>query len=171
MPPSTATSDGTTVITYEECEWETVRSAMDIHSKQDVQGEHLLADVDIEALEASVVKQAEDSGFAQEVALYLVSVATATENFTYIPEDMDLTDIRITLEDGTPVDPDTIQLMAKGVKAKVEPSKLAAKVSTELQRFEGCSGVRLTLEVGVKISFFKEGDDKQIVLNVTGTFE
>ena len=164
-------SDGTTVITYEECEWETVRSAMDIHSKQDVQGEHLLADVDIEALEASVVKQAEDSGFAQEVALYLVSVATATENFTYIPEDMDLTDIRITLEDGTPVDPDTIQLMAKGVKAKVEPSKLAAKVSTELQRFEGCSGVRLTLEVGVKISFFKEGDDKQIVLNVTGTFE
>lgn len=163
--------DGTTVITYEACDWETVRSAMDIHSKQDVQGEHLLADVDIEALEASVVKQAEDSGFAQEVALYLVSVATATENFTTIPEDMDLTDIRITLEDGTPVDPDTIQLMAKGVKAKVEPSKLAAKVSTELQRFEGCSGVRLTLEVGVKISFFKEGDDKQIVLNVTGTFE
>lgn len=166
------TSGENTVLYYERCDWTTVQSAMDLHTQQSVDGEYLLENVDREAIESAVAQQAIDSGFAQEAALYLVTVATATENFTKFSEEMDLTDIRVTLEDGTEADPQTLQLMGNEKKAKVEISKIAVFLSPDPKHFSGENGIRLTLEITVNISFFSGKDaNEKIVLAVTGAFE
>lgn len=158
-----------TVITYETCDWETVQKTMDVRSEQSISGKELLKDVDVEQVEAAIVQQALESGFADEVAMFLVSTATATNNFEKLPDGLEMTDIKIVLEDGTQVSPEQLQLMAGGVEAKVKMSKIAANISTDLKHFDGFSGVRFTLEVGADITFTKE--DNQVVLTVLGTFE
>ena len=158
-----------TVITYESCDWDTVQKTMDIRSEQSISGKDLLKDVDVEKVEAAIEQQALESGFADEVAMFLVSAATATENFEKLPEGMEMTDMKVLLEDGTPVSPEQLQMMAGGVNAKVKLSKLAANISTDLKHFDGFSGIRLTLEIGADITFTK--DDNQVVLTVLGIFE
>ena len=167
------TTGENTIVTYEPCGWDAVQGAMDLRTEQTISGDYLLSNVDKEAIEASVAQQTIDSGFAQEAAMYLVSVATATDNFTDFSKDMNLTDIRVTLEDGSESDPRTLPLMANEKKSKVEISKLSVFLSPNPEHFdEADGGIRLTVEIGVKISFFSGKDaDEKIVLEVTGAFE
>jgi len=167
----------TTVISYNKCTWEDVESSMDLRAEDQINGEQLLEGIDVEDLENQIEEQALASGFAEEAAIYLVSVATATENFTTIPDELNLSDIRVILEDGTEISPEELRLMGGDVKASVAISRLKARISSDLKHFDDASGFRLTLEIGVKISFVPqpsdpyEYPDKQLVLEIVGTFE
>ena len=73
--------DEVTTIAYEEVSWEEVQEAMDIYAENTMSGEDMIEGVDTAELEAQIEQQALDSGFAEEAAHYLGSLALATENF------------------------------------------------------------------------------------------
>ncbi len=161
-----------TVITYVTVTWEEVEQAMDIYVQDQVQGSELLEGVDTDELESAIEQHAVESGFAEEAALYLASLALATDSFTEWKDDVNINDVRFTLDDGTPLSPEEIRLMADGNKVSVETEKLKASISTSLKHFSGYSGLRLTLDVGIKITIQPSANsDATLEITVTGSFE
>ncbi len=157
------------VMEYEEVTLEEILAAMDMYNTEPMSGETLLEEADVAALEADIERQAIESGFADEAALYLSDLALKTDSFTQLSEDFELTGYELFSEDGTPIDPEELQLLGSESRVEVELDKLHANISTHLQHFDA-SGVRLTLDVGVKITIVA-AEDKEIVITVTGTFE
>lgn len=161
--------NGVLTIEYTDASIDEIIAAMDMYNTDAVNGDALLEDVDIAALEADIEEQARNSGFADEAAMYLSDLALKTDSFTKLSEDFEMTDFTLLSEDGSPINPEELRLMAGKSKVEMEVDKLEAKISTDLEHFD-VSGVRLTLEVGVKIKI-TVNDDSLIVINVTGTFE
>ena len=158
--------DGTTTVTYTDAGWEEVRSAMDIYSNQTVSGAEMLENVDKELLEAQIEQQAIDSGFAEEAAQYLASLALATDNFTKLSDNMHLEDYKVTLEDGTPISPEELQLMDSSIKVTCEMEDDYPKASISIRPkhlgdIEGTNadkqGLSVELEVKAKITITKSG--------------
>ena len=172
--------DGTTTITYISVSWEDVEASMDIYTQKELTPAELLEGVNIDAMESEIEQQAIDSGFAEEAATYLASLALATNNFTELSKNVDLADYKVTLQDGTPVSPEELQLMA-GSKLQVEcemaegyPKVSVSKRPTHLGDIKGTEadkkGLAITLEVQVEITIGKKGSDNQIQITVTGEF-
>ena len=173
----TENTDGTTTITYEVVNWEEVQQTMAIYAKQRMSGEEMIDGVDTQALEAQIEQQARESGFAEEAAQYLGSLALATDNFTRLSDNMNLEDYKVTLSDGSPVSPEDLQLMASGVSAECELESLKASIGTHPTHFNDVAdsvardnGLTIDLEVCAKITIGKTGSDNQLVITVTGTF-
>ena len=171
--------DGTTTIGFETVSWEEMQQAMDIYTKESISGSEMLEGADVSALEAQIEQQALDSGFAEEAAQYLGSLALATENFTKLSENMNLKDYKVTLEDGTPISPEELQLMASGlsVECKMQMGYPKATISVHPQKFDGVQGtaaagkgLSVQLEVKAEITIGKDGSDNQLVIEVTGVF-
>lgn len=57
-----------------------MRQTMDVYQKENVEGEDLLEDTDVQALEEDIETQAVDSGFASEVAERVADAAMETES-------------------------------------------------------------------------------------------
>ena len=166
---SLSRENGFVVIEYTDATMDEILSAMDMYNTDSMSGDALLEEVDVAALEADIEQQAIDSGFADEAALYLSELALKTDSFTELSEDFELTSYELMSEDGNLIDPEELQLLGSGNKVEVKLDKLQANISTHLQHFDA-SGVRLTLDVGVKIKI-SVNDDTAIVITVTGTFE
>jgi hypothetical protein len=166
---SISSEDGIMVITYTDVTLDQMMSSMDMYNTEPLDGEEILGDVDINALESSIEQQARDSGFADEAAMYLADLALKTDSFTKLSKDLELTDFQLQSEDGKPIAPEEVRMMASGASVDVELTKLDASFHTHLKHFN-TSGVGLTLDVGVKITI-TVGTDTQIVITVTGSFE
>lgn len=173
-------NDGTTTIGYETVGWEEVRQTMDIYAEQQISGEDMLEGVDTNQLERSIEEQAVTTGFAEEAAQYLGSLALATNNFTKLSENMNLSDYKVTLEDGTPIRPEELQLMASNLSVSCEMEKgyPKAKISTHPERLGAAQGtaakdkgLSVMLEVQAKITIGKKGTENQVTIVVTGTFQ
>ena len=172
--------DHTTTIGYQVVTWDEVQQAMDIYANDQMSGEDMIAGVDTKQLEKAIEEQATSSGFAEEAAQYLGSLALATNNFTKLSENMNLEDYKVTLEDGTPITPEELQLMASGISASCEMEKGYPKASistkpSKLTNIEGTAarnkGLSIKLEVKSNITIGKAGSDNQIKITVTGVFE
>ena len=176
----TENNDDTTTIGYETVSWEDVCQTMDIYASQPISGEDMIEGVDTEQLEKSIEEQAVSTGFAEEAAQYLGSLALATNNFTKLSENMNLSDYKVTLEDGTPITPEELQLMASNMSVSCEMEKgyPKATISTHPERLGAAQGtaakdkgLSVKLEVQAKITIGKKGTDNQVTIVVTGTFQ
>ena len=131
----------TTVITYVEVSWADVESCMDVHTEEEMTAAELLEGMDTENMESEIEQQAMDSGFANEAAMYMASLALATDNFNALSKSMDLDDYKVTLSDGKPVSPEQLQLMSNGgVEVEIEDVSVKATISkkpTHLGNIEG----------------------------------
>lgn len=175
----TDNGDGTTTVTYTDATWEEVQAVMDVYTNQSVSGEEMLEGVDTEKMEAEIEQQAMDSGFAQEAAQYLASLALATDNFTELSDNMNLEDYKVTLSDGTPISPEELQLMDNSIKVECEldDGYPKAKISIRPEHIgevEGTDadkqGLAIELEVAATITISKSGSDNTIEINVSGKF-
>lgn len=156
-------------ITYNVVDWSYVESAMDIYAGQAVDVEKELSEEQIESLENSVARQAEESGFAEEAGLYLAGLALATDTFTKLAPDMDLTDYKATLMDGTPISPSEIQLMAEDAKVEIDDPEIEVDLGFNLKEFEGEKGLRLTLKITTTITIHMN-DDADVKIEIEGDF-
>lgn len=172
-------NDGTTTIGYELTDWAEVQQTMDIYTSNRMSGAEMIEGVDVAAIEASIEQQAIDSGFAEEAAQYLASLALATENFTKLSDNMNLEDYKITLEDGTLVSPEQLQLMSSdiSVECELEDGYPKATISTHPQKLGDAQGsaasdkgLSVMLEVKANIKMGKKGSEDQLVITVSGTF-
>lgn len=156
-------------ITYNVVDWSYVESTMDIYAGQAVDVEKELSEEQIESLENSVARQAEESGFAEEAGLYLAGLALATDTFTRLAPDMDLTDYKATLMDGTPISPSEIQLMAENAKVEIDDPEIEVDLGFNLKEFEGEKGLRLTLKITTTITIHMN-DDEDVKIEIEGDF-
>ena len=172
-------NEGTTVITYTVVGWNEVQSAMDVYNSERATGTELLENVDTAQLEAQISQQAIDSGFAEEAAMYLASLALATDNFTTLSENMNLEDYKVTLSDGTPISPEELQLMSSSIDVETEiddgyPKVTIGVTPKHLGDISGTSaddrGLCIQLEISVTITMGKKGSDNAIEIKVSGVF-
>ena len=136
----TDNGDGTVTIACEETSWEAVESSVDLYTEDTLTAEEMLAGVNTDALEAQIEQQAYDSGFAEEAAQYLASLALATDNFTRLSENMNLEDYKVVLTEGEAVSPETLQLMASGIRTSVSGTRVKASIGTRPTHLSGISG-------------------------------
>ena len=150
-------------ITYVIVDIDDVMSSMDIYSTRNEDIE--LTQQQIAQIEADMVEQAISSGFVEEAAEYLTALAIETDGFRELSDDldMDLSSYSITFADGTPVDSDTMDLMA--VKAEITDKDVSAKVLLgDLVHFEDCKGVRVELVMTFKVEIGSGENKVEIVL-------
>ena len=175
----TENDNETTTIGFASVSWEEVQQTMDIYAKEKMSGNDMIEGVDTEAIEAAIEQQAIDSGFAEEAAQYLGSLALATDNFTKLSENLNLEDYKVTLEDGTPISPEELQLMGSGVSAecKMEDGYPKATISTHPKNLGDAQGtaaankgLSIQLEVKANITIGKSGSDNQLQITVSGVF-
>lgn len=165
---SVQTSGEYYIIAYRPVTLAEVQKSMAAYKKENIDSEELLEGVDKAAIERSVEKQARESGFAEEAGMYLAALALETDSFTQLSEDYQLTAVEMTMN-GQPITQETLQSMG-AAKAKVELSQLKATLSTNLVHFKGLKGLRLTLDVGVKV-IVECNDDVTIEIEIVGSFE
>ena len=174
----TANADETTTITFIKVTWADVESSMDVYAKEEMTAQEMLDGMDTENMESEIEQQAYDSGFADEAALYLTSLALATDNFTALSENVNLTDYKVTLKDGKTVSPEQLQLMAGGkIEAEIDDKSIEATISktpTHLGDITGTAanekGLAITLDVTVVFTITSKGSDGHLEITITGSF-
>lgn len=168
----------TTTITYVAVTWAEVESCMDVYTEREMTAQELLEGVNTDEIESEIEQQAMESGFADEAAMYLTSLALATDNFTALSENMNLADYKVTLKDGNTVSPEQLQLMAGGgVKVEIEKTSVKAKISkspTHLGDIAGTNadkkGIAISLDVIVVFTITANEADGHIEVTITGSF-
>ena len=175
----TQNDNDTTTIEYDTVEFEEVVRTMDIYASQQMSGAEMIEGVDIASIEKAIEQQAVESGFADEAAQYLASLALATDNFTKLQDNMNLEDYKVILEDGSTILPEELQLMSSdiSVECELEDGYPKATISTtpkNLSQAEGSAardnGLSVELEVRAKITMGKKGSENQVEITVSGKF-
>jgi uncharacterized repeat protein (TIGR02543 family) len=147
------------VIAYAATTLEQMSEAMALHTTREVDGDELLENVDIAALEASVEQQAIQSGFADEAAQYLAEMAMKTDSF----KQLSLESIENTSSEG-------LSMLAAGNTPEVKNLRVNATVNSYLPHLGG-SGARVTLTISCDIVFQAAGENNNIVIRLSGAFE
>ena len=164
---SVKVEDESYIVSYTPVSLGELQDSMAAYQKDSMDGDALLEGEDTAEIERRVELQARNSGFADEAGMYLASLALETDSFTHLSEDYELKSIEMQMN-GEPITQETLRLMGS-TEVEVELSKLMATLNTSLVHFEGLDGLRLTLEVGVKITITTS--KAQIEIEVTGLFE
>lgn len=160
----------TYTITYEAISEEAMRSSFDYYKKdQKVENEELLSDDSIAQLEAEMTSEAVDSGFAQRASGYLASMALQTDSFKDLNVDNQFSDsdIQYLSENATA---GTSLMKIAGSKVEVSVEQVKVNISSDLEHFEGKTGVRAALEIEAEITI-EVSANHEIKIKLTGTFE
>ncbi len=162
------------IVSYMPVSEEDMRQTMDVYQKENVEGEDLLEDTDVQALEEDIETQAVDSGFASEVAERVADAAMETESFEELQEslkeDMNA-DIMVQSQGYGQLRKARAAGGAGGSRVELGVPTVKANLGTTLKHFDGdVSGLRLALEIGVPITVHvNRGADIEIM--ITATFE
>lgn len=167
-------SEGKYIVSYIPVSEEDMRQTMDVYQKENVEGEDLLEDTDVQELEEDIETQAVDSGFASEVAERVADAAMETESFEELQgslkEDMNA-DIMVQSQGYGQLRKARAAGGAGGSRVELGVPTVKANLGTTLKHFDGdVSGLRLALEIGVPITIHvNRGADIEIM--ITATFE
>ena len=140
------------VIAYDDATAEDIKHVFDIYQEQEIDGETLLSEEEITQLEDQIEQQAIDSGFVDQAASYLSTLAMETDVFKTHTKVKGLATSRI------------------GSKVSVENLTVVAKLDTKVKNIAGrTSGVSATLQVGADI-VIRIHEESDLVIHMTGTF-
>lgn len=145
------TADGYAV-TYTDTTEAAVMASMDLYSTREQEIE--LTDEQIRDIEDSIMAQAEESGFLDEAAAYLTSLAMETDGFQELSDDFSLQKTALSYSSGRAKGP---TIKSKSITPKVIVGKL--------DHFEDSKGVRVELEMKLEIEVGK------ITIDMTAIFE
>lgn len=141
------------IIAYTDATLDQVTSALNVYQQQALDGDQLLSDEDVAALEGQVKQQAVASGFVDEAADYLSDLALHTDSFK---------------QQYSRLAPMAATSVAS--KVNVENLTVVPSVSTTLKHISGhTSGVSVSLQVGADI-VIPINDKSDIVIHLTSTF-
>ncbi|MFD2672162.1 InlB B-repeat-containing protein [Marinicrinis sediminis] len=142
------------VIAYTDATSADITNALDFYQKQQIDGDELLSDAEEANLEAQIKQQAIESGFVQEAASYLSTVALQTDGFKQRYHERKV----MSAQDG-------------GVEVSVENLTVVPSVGSQLKHFPGQTGASVTLQVqGDIVIDTDEGNDDSFIIHLTSTF-
>lgn len=141
------------IITYQMVTWEDVQVAMDVYTKESVNGETLLEGTDTQQIESNIELQAMESGFAEEVANQIAAMAMSTTSFAELEQSLKEelgADIAVSYSSLSTSKSASVK---PGVEVLKDKIRVNADIGTKLKRFDGnVNGVRLALELTVPIA-------------------
>ena len=168
----TVTQDGEEyyVLTYEGAEEADVFAAMDLYSTRDEEIE--LTAAQRAEIEDDMVRQARESGFAEQAAQYLTELALETDGFQKL-SDMGLSSYSITDADGALVQSCDLTLYSAVSRPLLDKDhiNISATVNVgSLKHFADRYGIRA--ELSIEFSTTVEGKNgNSIEINMTAVFE
>lgn len=158
-----------TILTYTEVSEATVLDSMTVYSTEEMDIE--LDEKTAQSIEREIEQEAIASGFAEEAANYLATVALATDQIQALAEERGLQDLTFTREDGSALTQSDLQLMASN-SVSVEGLTVHANISRTLKHLTNNytkNGANAQLEVSFNV---KIGSGKnQLTIKVAATFE
>jgi len=158
------------VLTYRDATEEQVFAAMDLYSTRDEEIE--LTAAQARAIEDDMVRQARESGFAEQAAQYLTELALETDGFQELSE-MGLSSYAITNADGTPLTDGDMALLGavtRPILSKDHINISATVNAGSLKHFDGRYGIRA--ELSIEFSTTVEGKNgNSIEISMTAVFE
>ena len=161
------------VIAYTDAEEADVLAAMDVYTTREVDVPDL-TDEQIEEMAADMERQARESGFAEEAAQYLTSLAVQTDGFRQLSDDVGLTSYAATYTDGTPVQQSDIALYSGGSASILDKDKLQIKANINagsLVHFDGSYGLRAELTMSFTVEVQSKNSANKLVIEIKATFE
>lgn len=159
---------GVYIIAYDPATQKDIENALNYYSKNEVDPEKLIENIDVKELQKDIAQQAMDSGFAEAAALYLVGTAMETDGFAGAVKGFDPNSMRISLDDGSQISLAKMQTMAAGTKPVLTGLKVKANIGTQTQQF-GNKGLRCALEVSFTLTIVGK-DNQGIDINVSAVF-
>lgn len=148
------------VISYKQTTSDAIVASQDLFLQNPVSGDELLENIDVAAIESQVEQQAIDSGFANEAALYLMSVAESTDGF----QNMTLESMRFT-SNGQMLSASQVRSIGGSWEIK-DGVTVTAKVGKSSKYFT--DGVSLSLGIDAEFTVdLGEGGDMKIELSAT----
>ena len=158
------------VLTYENAEEADVFAAMDLYSTRDEEIE--LTAAQRAEIEDDMVRQARESGFAEQAAQYLTELALETDGFQEL-SDMGLSSYSITDADGALVQSCDLTLYSAVSRPLLDKDhiNISATVNVgSLKHFADRYGIRA--ELSIEFSTTVEGKNgNSIEINMTAVFE
>lgn len=156
--------EGSTKIEYTLVEKQDILDSMDLYTKVDLNGDDLLSETEAKALEASVLAQVEESGFAEDAAFLLADLVTKTDAFR---ADVGVQDLLLTDAEGNALPEEQIELLGSG-SFELNDVDLSVSIQTggAGMRYDG--GVQVV--IGVTADFTVETEDGVIAIQLAASF-
>ncbi|MBR4875531.1 MAG: hypothetical protein IKU95_03470, partial [Clostridia bacterium] len=162
----TGYNEDTGVITYAASSEEELLNCMDLYSVIDYGGEVLISDAQAADLEARLLEQVEESGFAEEAAYMVADLITKTDNFN---ENKKLRTLLLTDEEGNSLTPEDIQLMNVGGSFELSDDiQLTVELIRSGKQLHFGNGVQLA--IGLDAAFEIEAEDGKVAIDLSATF-
>ena len=156
------------IVAYEDATLQDIQNALNYYSENDIDADKLIENVDVEALEQDIERQAIDSGFAQAAASYLAAAATETDGFGDAIKGFDADSLRVTLEDGNRISLSQMQAMGKSAKPILTNLKVESDITTNGNHF-GKGSLQCALDVSFTLTMLDD-ENSGINLTVSATF-
>ncbi|MEI3200647.1 MAG: hypothetical protein V8S21_01270 [Lachnospira eligens] len=146
------------VIAYTKVTWDEVQAAMDVYQTDNIKGESILENQDVNSIEQSVEQQAVDSGFAQTVVDEVAQAVERTDSYQelqdYLSQTMNADISIVPVEGFYKADSGNSEIAIYGSKKPtIKLDHVRAELSTGLKHFDNVSGLRLALDIGVRDFF------------------
>lgn len=155
-------------IVYTKSSAEEIEASMDLYVQPVLQGDDLLSDEVIEEIEETVLRQVQDSGFAEEAGYMLANMAVETDGF----RNMEGVQMLWTGEDGKPLSDEKIARMNLGKSFELKDGiELTVEVVTSGDKLHFKDKGAVQLGIGIDAKFEVEVEDGgKVVIDLSATF-
>ena len=159
------------VITYTPVTEDAVLASMDLYHTEN--REIALTDAEIQQIEQDMVAQARNSGFIDEAAEYLTSLALETDGFQELADGFELESFTMTYAHGTPASRQALSRAAARAGSRVEITTKEVKPHVkvgELDHFDDGRGIAAELEMTLEFTV-DIGNNNKIIITLQAVFE
>ncbi len=162
----TAYDSATGDITFEVCTAADILEARTVYVQPSISGDDLISAETKADIEATMLSQIRDSGFAEDAAYALALLSTRTDGF----KNMDgLRGVLLSGDTGKPLTDDEIELLNLGASFELtEGVQLSVELITDGEELHFKDGIQLA--VGIEAEFAVEAEDGSVVIELNATF-
>ena len=162
----TDNGEKTYIIAYKKTTSQAILESMDVYEKALIAGDDLVSEEQKQEIEAQLLSQLEESGFAEDAAYLLGDIITKTDGFR---ENMSVQEFLMTDDEGNPLTNEEIQLLNLGGSFELtDDVKLKAELITKGDQLHFGNGVQLAIQV--KAEFEVEVEEGKMAIELSATF-
>ena len=154
-------------ITFKKTTKQAMLDSMDLFADIELDGEDLVSDEQVAALESTLYTQVKNSGFAEDAAFMLADMVTKTNGFK---SDAKLQDLLITDANGNPLTDEQLELLNVGGTFELSDDiELTVELINKGEQLHFAGGVQLAVGIEAEFEVELESEDK-IVIELSATF-
>lgn len=153
-------------ITFEICSADDITSSRSTYVQPAIEGDKLITEEEKKEIEATMLSQIRESGFAEEAAYTLAELSTKTDGFKNMKN---LRSIMLRDESGKPLTDEEVALLNIGASFELKDGvKLSVELITSGDELHFKDGIQLA--VNIEAEFEVEAEEGKVVIDLNATF-